>query len=144
MDMNWGTKIILGMVTFMLFIIGMVFYMFSVHGNDALVEEDYYEKGINYNQEYNAQQNMLDDKAEPKITVDKSQLIIQLKDSASYELKLMRPSLAKDDVKTKGNTIGETNLILLNHQQLHKGLWLLELKWESKGKTYLFKKNLTL
>ncbi len=132
------------MVTFMLFIVGMVCYMFSVHGNDALVEEDYYEKGINYNQDYNAQQNMINDGAVPILKVNQSQLIIQLKDSASYDLKLMRPSLAKDDVKRKGSTVGEANLIVFNHQDLHKGLWLMELKWESKGKTYLFKKNITL
>lgn len=142
--MNWGTKIVLGMVAFMLFIVAMVVYMFSIHGKDALVDEDYYEKGINYNQEYNARQQMIDDKAEPVITINDSQLIIRLKDSASYELKLMRPALAKDDIKTKGNTIGDANLILLNHKGMYKGLWFLELKWNSKNKAYLFKKNITL
>lgn len=142
--MNWGTKIILGMIAFMLFIIAMVIYMFSVHGNDALVEEDYYEKGINYDQEYNARQHMIDDQAEPIIKINDNQLIIQLKDSASYELRLMRPALAKDDVKVKGTTIGEANLILLPRKDLHKGLWFLELKWNSNTKDYLFKKNITL
>jgi hypothetical protein len=142
--MNWGTKIILGMVAFMLFIIVMVIYMFSVHGNDALVDEDYYEKGINYNNEYNAKQNMVNDKAEPKITINDSQIIIQLKDSASYELKLMRPSSAKDDIKDKGTTVADAHLILINRQHMHKGLWFLELKWKSNNKEYLYKKNITL
>lgn len=142
--MNWGTKIVLGMVAFMLFIIAMVIYMFSVHGNDALVEEDYYEKGINYNQEYNAKQNMLDDGAEPIITINENQIIIQLKDSASYELKLMRPASAKDDIQIKGITIGQANLILLDRKDKHTGLWFLELKWNSHQKAYLFKKNITL
>ena len=142
--MNWGTKIVLGMVAFMLFIVAMVVYMFSVHGRDALVDEDYYEKGINYNQEYNARQQMIDDKAEPVITINDSQLIIQLKDSASYELKLMRPALAKDDMKVNGTTVGDANLILLSHKGMHKGMWFLELKWNSRNKAYLFKKNITL
>lgn len=142
--MNWGTKIVLGMVAFMLFIVAMVVYMFSVHGKDALVDEDYYEKGINYNQEYNARQQMIDDKAEPVITINDSHVIIQLKDSASYELKLMRPALAKDDMKVNGTTVGDANLILLNHKGMHKGMWFLELKWNSQNKVYLFKKNITL
>ena len=144
MHMNWGTKIVLGMVAFMLFIIAMVVYMFRVHGNDALVEEDYYEKGINYNQEYNAKQNTLNDGVEPVIKFNQNQIIIQLKDSATYELKLMRPASAKDDNLIKGKTIGDANLILIDRSEMHKGLWFLDLKWLSNGKDYQFKKNITL
>ncbi|TCC90175.1 hypothetical protein EZ428_12890 [Pedobacter frigiditerrae] len=142
--MNWGTKIVLGMVAFMLFIVAMVVYMFSVHGNDALVDEDYYEKGINYNQEYNATKNMVIDHAEPKITLKDGQLIIDLKDSATYELKLMRPSTVKDDIKDKGFTVSDDHLILVNTKNMHIGLWFLELKWKSNGKEYQFKKSITL
>lgn len=142
--MNWGTKIVLGMVAFMLFIIGMVIYMFSVHGNDSLVEEDYYEKGLNYDQEYNAKENVLNEDAQPDIKINENQIIIQLKDSASYALKIMRPSNAKDDVISKGNTIGETNMILIDRTNMHQGVWFLELKWISNNKNYQFNKNITL
>jgi hypothetical protein len=142
--MNWGTKIVLGMVAFMLFIIGMVTYMFMLHDNDSLVEEDYYEKGLNYNQEYNAKENVLNDEAEPVIKINDNQLIIELKDSANYSLKLMRPAKAVDDIISKGNTIGKTNMILVDIANMHSGLWILELKWISKGKEYQFNKNITL
>lgn len=142
--MNWGTKIVLGMVAFMLFIIAMVVYMFSVHGNDALVDKDYYEKGINYNQEYNAKHNVVIEAAQPMISISKSQLRIELKDSAAFELKLQRPSTAEDDIFIKGNTSGSSNLIRLNSTNMHTGLWFLELKWTSNNKEYLFKKNITL
>ncbi len=142
--MNWGTKIVLGMVVFMLFIVAMVVYMFSVHGNDALVDQDYYEKGINYNQEYHAKQNVINEDAQPVINISKSQLIIELKDSAEFELKLQRPSTIKDDMIIKGKTVGSANLILVNSKQMHAGLWFLELKWVSNHKQYLFKKNITL
>lgn len=142
--MNWGTKIVLGMVAFMLFIIGMVVYMFKVHGNDALVDENYYEKGIDYDREYNAKQNVLDDEKEPEITITKTQIIIQLKDSASYEIKLMRPSTTKDDIRKRGSTIGDNHLVLIDRQNMPAGLWFLELEWLSKSKSYLFKKDLKL
>ena len=142
--MNWGTKIVLGMIAFMLFIVAMVVYMFSVHGNDALVDEDYYEKGINYNQEYNAIQNVLLDKVEPNISITKNQIIIKLKDSANYEIKLMRPSTVKNDIYKKGNTVSNNNLILIDRVNMHNGLWFLELKWISNGKNYLFKSNIRL
>lgn len=142
--MNWGTKIVLGMVAFMLFIIGMVVYMFKVHDNDSLVEEDYYEKGLNYNQEYQAKENVLNDDAEPTIKINAHQIIIELKDSSIYELKLMSPANAKADISSKGNTIGATNLILIDRANMHKGLWILELKWMSNNKQYQFNKNITL
>ena len=142
--MNWGTKIVLGMLTFMMFIVCMVVYMFHVHGRDALIEENYYEKGINYNAEYDAKQNVLNDRAKPKITVTKTQIIIQIKDPAAYELVLMRPANSDDDVKLKGNTSGSSNLILVDKTKMPRGMWFLNLSWHSSGKDYLFKNNITL
>ena len=142
--MNWGTKIVLGMVAFMLFIISMATYMFMVHDNDSLVDEDYYEKGLSYDQVYKAKENVLNDDAEPIIKINANQIIIQLKDSASYKLKIMRPVKAKDDIISKGNTIGKTNMILVDRANMHNGLWFLELKWISKGKEYQFNQNITL
>ena len=142
--MNWGTKIVLGMVAFMLFIISMVVYMFKTHGNDALVEDDYYEKGINYDQEYAAKSNTLNDDAAPVIKLSESQLILQLKDVADYQLTLMRPSEAKKDVSSQGKTIGEAHLIIVDTTPLVKGLWFLKLEWRSNGKNYLFTKEIMI
>lgn len=142
--MNWGTKIVLGMIAFMLFIIAMVVYMFNVHGNDALVDDDYYEKGINYNEEYTAKQNLINDNATPILTITKNQIIIKLKDSAIYELKLMRPSTQNNDIIKNGTTVSDNNLILIDRSTMHSGLWLLEVKWTMNDKKYLFKNNITL
>lgn len=142
--MSWGTKIVLILVTFMLFIITLVTYMFSVHGDDALVEEDYYEKGLSYNQEYDAKQNVLDHNAQPIIHISENQIIVQLIDSATYALKLMRPSAQKEDITAKGNTIGNGNLILIDRKSLSKGLWTLSIQWESNKKSFFYKTNLTL
>ena len=142
--MSWGTKIVLILVTFMLFIIILVTYMFSVNGKDALVEEDYYEKGLSYNQEYNAKQNVLDNNAQPQIKITENQIIVQLKDSATYVLKLLRPSAQKEDIATKGNTIGNGNLILIDRKSLSKGLWTLSIQWESNKKSFFYKTDLTL
>jgi hypothetical protein len=142
--MNWGTKIVLGLIAFMLFISAMAVYMFSVHGNDALVDEDYYEKGINYNEQYEALQNTIRDQVQPVIKISDSQVIIKLKDSAGYELKLKRPSTQKDDILDSGFTVSDANLIIINNKNMHSGLWFLELKWSVKGTKYLYKTNITL
>jgi len=132
------------MIAFMLFIIGMVIYMFHVHGRDALIEENYYEKGIDYNTEYNAKQNVTNDNAKPKITNTPKQLLIQLKDSATYQLILMRASDSKDDLKLTGETTGDSNIILIDKTKLAKGIWFISLTWHSANKDYLYKNNITL
>ncbi|WAC39907.1 FixH family protein [Pedobacter sp. SL55] len=142
--MNWGTKLVLGMAVFMSFIIGMVVYMFKQHGNDALVEDNYYEKGINYNKEYDAKSNTLNDGATPEIKQSENQLIIQLKDAADYQLTLMRPSAKEKDVKSNGKTISDENLIIIETGNLDKGLWLLKLQWQFNGKDYLFTKDIKI
>lgn len=142
--MNWGTKIVLGMLTFMMFIVCMVVYMFHVHGRDALIEENYYEKGINYNTEYDAKQNVLDDNAKPRITITETQIIIEIKDSAAYSLMLMRPANSNDDVKLKGITSGTSNLILVDKTKLARGMWFFNLQWRASGKNYLFKNTVIL
>ena len=142
--MNWGTKLVLGMAIFMSFIIGMVIYMFKNHNNDALVEEDYYEKGINYDEEYLAKSNVVNDEAAPEIKISETQLILQLKDAADYQLTLMRPSSKEKDVNSTGKTIGDGNLIIIERDRLDKGLWSLKLKWRANGKDYLFTKDITL
>ncbi|MFD2585125.1 FixH family protein [Pedobacter vanadiisoli] len=140
--MNWGAKIVTGMTAFMLFIITMVIYMFSTHGNDALVDEDYYQKGINYDQQYKAKQNVEEENAQPAISISKSMLIIELKDSAAYELKLQRPSTAKDDFQIRAKTSGK--FIRLNSTNMQRGLWLLELRWTSNNKEYLYNQTILL
>lgn len=48
--MNWGTKLIIGMASFMAFIIVLGTLMITSK-SDPLVDEDYYEKGLNYDTE---------------------------------------------------------------------------------------------
>ena len=142
--MNWGKKIVLTMAVFMLFILGLGAYMLSKQGNDTLVESNYYEKGLIYDEEYDALENTFLEHAEPVITINPNQLILQLKDSANYSLVLMRPSNAKADQHLSGKTIGLSHLILLERKAKDKGIWLLDLKWKTHNKSYQFKKSITL
>jgi hypothetical protein len=142
--MNWGTKLVIGIAMFMAFIVGMVVYMFKVHGEDGLVEDDYYEKGINYDAEYDAKTNVLDDGATPEVKISDSQIIVQLKDAADYQLQMMRPSSSKKDIHSSGKTLGAANLIVINTQQMDKGLWSLKLSWQVQGKRYMYQKDIML
>jgi len=47
--MNWGTKIVIALASFMALIVSFGVYMVS-SDTDSLVAEDYYERGLNYDQ----------------------------------------------------------------------------------------------
>ena len=53
--MNWGKRIMIGMGLFMGFILTMVVIM--MRQKIDLVEEDYYKRELNYENQFNAQQN---------------------------------------------------------------------------------------
>jgi hypothetical protein len=142
--MNWGAKIVTGMILFMLFISVLVGFMIKEHGNDSLVEENYYEKGLKYDEEYQSKQNTITDDAKPGISITEKQILIQLKDNAQYKLVLLRPSDIKADQEFKGQTLSDSNLILIDKSRLGKGLWFLNLEWKSKGRNYVYKQNITL
>ena len=52
---NWGTGILIGIIAFMAFIIGLVY--FSVQQNFDLVERDYYPKALEYQQQIRSEWN---------------------------------------------------------------------------------------
>lgn len=142
--MNWGQKLVIGLASFMVFILALGAYMISRQSDDALVDKDYYQKGIDYDQEYNWKQNVLDRHMSPEIKTSGSQLVIQLKTAATYELQMMRPSDAHADRSLKGETLGEQHLILINKNDFKSGAWHLTLKWTNQGETYLYSRDIIL
>ncbi len=63
--MNWGKGIIAGMIIFVLFIAGMCIYMFTSPQDDF--DQQYYEKGLTFNHDYDREQQVTKDHAEPLI-----------------------------------------------------------------------------
>lgn len=142
--MNWGQKLALGLGIFMLFIVGLGAYMFTKQGNDTLIDDNYYENGLNYSQDYKLQQNAIKDNAIQVVEQSASQLVIKLKDSATYTLSLKRLANAKSDRKLTGNTLGKTNIIVIPLQNFDKGVWALNLVWNTQSQKYMFKKEIVL
>lgn len=144
LNMNWGTKLVIGLGSFMLFILVMGYFMISASNNDGLVDDNYYEQGLQFDQETEAIERVYQENVEPRLDRKDGQLIISMPAAAPYELKLMRKSSAQDDVKLSGNTIGDANLIVIDMSKLAEGNWLLELKWKHAQKAYSYKKDIQI
>ncbi|MBB5634126.1 hypothetical protein HDF26_003212 [Pedobacter cryoconitis] len=140
--MNWGVKILIGMGTFMSFIIVLVVIMFNSK-TDALVDNDYYEKGINYDQVYNLKEQVNLDHAKPKITAGKENLELVFTEQAKGNLRLMRTSDKRMDRAMPFETNPEKQ-VLVPVMNLPKGSWRLIIEWESLSKKYLCEQEINI
>ncbi len=134
--MNWGPKIIIGMIAFMSFILVLVVLMFRSN-TDALVEKDYYEKGLKYDETYRLKAQVLLDSAGPEISVGKKSILIAFKTAAEGTIKLVRTAdQRKDRILTFNATEGDKVEIPL--ASVPRGQWKLILNWKNRdGKSYL-------
>ncbi|MFZ4863902.1 FixH family protein [Sphingobacterium sp. Mn56C] len=127
-------KIVIGMAAFMLFIVAASIYMVS-KDTDSLLEDDYYEKGLNYDQVYEGKQNLLDDAAKPKVNVDNDSIVLTFVAQQNQgELSFKRPSDGHLDKKIPFST--KVGIVRIPIATLEKGNWTLNISWESNLKKY--------
>ena len=136
--MSWGTKLILTMACFMIFIVTMGVLMFTSK-TDALVDNDYYEKGINYDSDYSKKENVKREHAEPKTVLLNDSLIVTFSKPATGELKLIRTADKRLDKSFVFTSSEEIKYVVSK-----KGGWKIRLTWQSGNKSYLYEKEVLL
>lgn len=139
--MNWGKGIILGMGLFMLFILLMCFKMFSLPADEY--DHHYYEKGLNFDQDYTKEKQVTVDHAQPAIRFAGSEIQLVFREEAHGTAKLVRPSSVALDKSFTLNTDGK-GLVALPLLQIPKGRWRIVLEWTSNHKNYLYEKEVDL
>ena len=140
--MNWGTKLIIGMVLFMGFIATLVTFMIINNDKDALIEKDYYEKGQNYDLDYKAMQDARDDKIIPIITTDEKGITILFPVAVAYEMLWRRLSDPNLDRAFKSDIPEAEVFIPLN--DLKSGSWLLRIQYKTNEKKYLYQNKIMI
>lgn len=138
--MNWGKGIVIGMALFMGFIITLVVIM--MRQNIDLVREDYYQKEIEFDQQYNAEKTYVDTKDSILITVIDKSLEIKLgksfqADSISIELK--RPNNQKQDLTFR---VLAQPVLSFPTEKLPKGTFECFIFGKTGGKDYQYKENI--
>ncbi|OCX53887.1 hypothetical protein BEL04_06265 [Mucilaginibacter sp. PPCGB 2223] len=138
--MNWGKGIIGGMIAFMLFIIGMGIYMFTVPEDGY--DHQYYEKGLSFNNDFNKERQVTIDNARPVITADRQAVALTFTVPAKGVVKFVRPSDAHLDREYEFNTNGD--VFLLSRQNIPDGEWQVVIDWKSNNKAYLYQQKFYL
>ncbi len=135
MEWNWGTKLVIGMGCFMAFIIVLAVKMFN-SSPDALVDNDYYEKGLNYDKEYTLKEQVKMDHASPEVKVGSEGIILTFKAAAEGKINLVRTADKRMDKVIQIKT-DEKNRAAIPLTGIAKGRWKLIINWNSAGKSYL-------
>jgi len=145
MKINWGTGIIIGFGSFMVFILSFVFLVQSNSKYDnELVADDYYKQESVVQQEIESQQLSNALKTKLKIEKTKDGLQIIFPSDIDYQkikgtISLYRPSNQKLDFETK-ITLSSPIMLIPNHK-LVGGLWEVSVDWKVDELSYLNKET---
>lgn len=146
MKINWGTGLVIGMVLFMCFILFFVIKMSTdkTYSHD-LVTEEFYQKGMAYQDEIDAETNSSTLSANIKGQKLSTgwQLTFPKEINASKAkgtVFLYRPSNKQLDFDLP-LVISGSNL-LIPDKRLLDGRWNIIIDWEYEGKKYLYKKEI--
>ena len=147
MKINWGTGIVVGMVLFISFIMVMVIIMITDEKYDhQMVTDSYYEKGMVYQEEIDAETNTKSLSSD--LIIQKTELgwllvfpeeILQAEVKGSIEM--YRPSNEKLDFKLP--LVLQGNQMVIPKEKLVEGNWKISVYWEMEDKPFLYKKELT-
>lgn len=142
--MNWGKGIVIAIVLFIGYIMTMVVIMISTSSD--LVEDNYYEEGVNFEHKIQAIRNSKSIKEKLIINVDEKFLSIEFPSEVIMDsviegkIHLYRPDNGNLDkhfaFSKKG---GNTQMIPV--EKIEKGNYKLLLSWKTKESDYYIEKK---
>lgn len=146
MKWNWGKGLVVGMISFMVFILYLVITMSTdkKYSHD-LVTEEYYAKEMAYQEEIDQETNLktLSNQIIGKKTIE-GWLISFPEEIHQTNSKgtvfLYRPSNQKLDFEVPFVLSGSN--LLIPDNRLVDGRWNITIQWETEGVPYLYKKSI--
>jgi len=136
--MNWGTKIFLTLLLFIIVAVSTGVYMVS-QDHDSLVEDDYYEKGLTFDSEYDRKENVEKFNAEPEVNIVDNELSITFQQNKNVgTLQLQRASDSSLDRHFSFST--ESKQYNLPLENLSTGKWKLLINWKHDETSFMHEK----
>ena len=147
MKISWGTGIVLALVAFISFILGLVITMTTNKKLDHdLVVEEYYKQELNFQNQLDKEQNarLLAEDIRVEKTAEGFQVLFPEDLDFSKikgEMFLYRPSNKQLDFEMPVSLSSQT--LLVPDNRLVDGRWNMEIDWEYQEESYFFQKELT-
>jgi nitrogen fixation protein FixH len=144
--MNWGWKIT---IVYLLFAGGIMTLVMKSRAHKVdLVVPDYYQQELAYETRLNAMRNVEAMSTKPVISCDGQEVKIvypaQMNASnCTGSVVMYRPSDLHDDRKTE-LSIGQNQEQVINTSDMKKGLYMLQLSWNSENKDFYTEQTIFL
>ena len=133
--MNWGKGIVAILAIFVAFIVILCIYMVSSPTDDF--DHQYYEKGLNFNHDYNRELQVTKDHAQPSIQVGDNLIRFIFTQPVKGTIVALRPSSNAADKSLALNS-GSGTEVDIPIEHFATGRWQLEFEWVSNNKAYLY------
>lgn len=143
MKVNWGTAMVIAMISFILFILTFVYKSVVMDEyKHELVSEDYYGDELHYQEEIDKVNNA--SKLEVDVTLIRSSDGLTLRFPEGMEpqkisgtISLQRPSNKSLDLKIPIELSGKD--VLIPDQKLASGKYIVVVDWKHENSEYMFK-----
>jgi len=139
MKMNWGTGLAIWLTIFVIAI--MTFVTFAFNQDVNLVNKEYYQKGVHYDDVRKERER--GKTQEEYFTINQEGENVSLTFDKDYfesieilDVQFYRPSDRRKDLHLQF----ETNVLNVSKSQLIKGRYQLNVSWEKDGKEYMLEK----
>ncbi|WP_372775710.1 FixH family protein [Mangrovibacterium sp.] len=143
---NWGTGIIIAMIVMMS---GMLYLVYLATSQDYfLVEKDYYQKGINYQEQIDKINNTNSLREKPQLTLSGQELMVQL--PAWFSKKNITGSVflysAVNDFMDQKITFTPDSQLqqTISVSQIPAGQYTIKLEWTANNTPYYWEQKITL
>lgn len=136
---TWGHGVIVALACFMVFISSLVFFAGNM---GEMVEDDYYQKTISYQDDIDAANRVNELKQKPELIFQANGILIKFYEKPETgEILFLRPNNSEEDVKHPLK-LNSRNEQLIHALELVDGDYEVSIRWKQNGQDYLFKKTI--
>ncbi|MCX7736226.1 MAG: FixH family protein [Candidatus Kapabacteria bacterium] len=141
---NWGTGIAIFLVLFILSLIAFILFTLTIKYD--LVENNYYDKDIKYQEHIDKTKRFSELAEKPTIKAQNGYVFINFpnvfkKNEIEGDIIFYRPSDKNLDFKMKLD-ISNDNTQVINMTNKAKGIWIVKVDWSIKDTKYYFEEEI--
>ena len=145
MKLNWGTSIAIFYGLFVIVMVGAVIKASQL--GVPLVQDEYYQADINYEEFRTKRQNAMQLEDGPKVMVKHKtgEVIVDFPDQAGIKgkVQLYRPSQTGVD-HIMPITVNDSGYMVIPFEKIQKGRWTIKLDWTSSDVGYFWEDDIVI
>lgn len=135
---TWGHGVVVALGSFMIFILSLIF----LAGNmGEMIEDDYYEKTLKYQDDIDAARRANTMTARPEIVRQANGYLIKFNEAPQEgKVLFLRPNNSEEDI-AKELKLNSRNELLISSAELKTGDYEVSIRWKQNDEDYLIKET---